>query len=90
MSPSGGLMDCLDKCRTDQLCYGVNYTPQKDSCVGVETDQESMDMSTILFVQPRNNNSETLVLRPNPAVGYFESHCLQGEIPQFSFARATF
>lgn len=75
---SGALMDCLEKCSSDSLCYGVNFMPIKQSCIAVESDQESMDMSTaLLFTLPRNL-SETLVLRPNAAIGYFESQCFQG------------
>ncbi len=85
---SGALMDCLEKCSSDSLCYGVNFMPIKQSCIAVESDQESMDMSTaLLFTLPRNL-SETLVLRPNAAIGYFESQCFQGmNHPDFAIVK---
>lgn len=76
---SGVLIDCLDKCSADQLCAGINYNAPKQTCVGIESD-DGMSDSSGPFVQlptSRSNGSENFLLRPNAAVGYFESLCLQ-------------
>lgn len=77
---SGVLIDCLDKCSSDQLCAGINYNSAKQICVGIETDSDTLE-SAGPFVQlpvPRSNATETFLLRPNAGVGYFESLCIQG------------
>ena len=77
---TGVLIDCLDKCGVDEHCDGINYNGVKHICVGIESDANVPDPGGhfIKLPTPRNNETESFLLRPNAAVGYFESLCLEG------------
>ena len=72
------LIDCLDKCTSDQVCAGINYNAAKQTCVGIEADDDTLDSGGSFLPTPRSNGTENFLLRPNAAIGYFESLCLQG------------
>lgn len=75
----GVLIDCLDKCSADQLCTGINYNAPKQTCVGIESEDGDLNSAGSFVQLSRNNGSENFLLRPNSAIGYFESLCLQGK-----------